>query len=639
MQFKNPELLFALLFLIIPILVHLFQLRKFQKTPFTNVKFLKEVTLQTRKSSKLKKWLILLSRLAALACVILAFAQPFTSSKDVATAETETVIYLDNSFSLQAKGSQGELLRTVTQNLYKSSNIPETLSWFSNNSTSQNISNEDLKNAILELGYSTNQISYEEVLLKAQNLFSKDQHTEKNLIWISDFQGQEPLPPPNEDITITTHQLKPVNTNNIAVDSLYVSGVNSDVLELTVVLTNHGDAIENLPVSLNDAETLIAKTATPIEAFSSAEVLFEIKDEPVNGSVSITDQSLSFDNNLYFSINDKTKIKVLSVRESSDAFLRKIYTTDEFDFVSQAVNQLDFNIIQEQNTIILNEVREIPGVLQTALKSFVENNGTLIVIPGNDIDRESYQSFFNQLNLGSISQRNTSEKQITTIHFDHTVFQDVFENEVTNFQYPKVNSYYTLSRKLTPILSLEDRTNFLMHNQNVYLFSSSLSQENSNFTNSPLVVPSFYRIAKQSLPLPDLFFTIGEHNQYAVDITLPQDHILSLRNENTDFIPLQRNSSNKVLITTTDQPETAGAYGIYDKENLVEYVSYNYNREESSMRFQNAADWPGTTNYNSIDALFEKVAQDSSMQNYWKWFVIFALLFLAIEIVLLKFLK
>nr|MBA3986579.1 BatA domain-containing protein [Flavobacteriales bacterium] len=65
MQFKHPELLYALFFLIIPILVHLFHLRKFQKTPFTNVKFLKKVTLHTRKSSQLKKWLVLTSRLLA----------------------------------------------------------------------------------------------------------------------------------------------------------------------------------------------------------------------------------------------------------------------------------------------------------------------------------------------------------------------------------------------------------------------------------------------------------------------------------------------------------------------------------------------------------------------------------------------
>ncbi|MGK0323583.1 MAG: hypothetical protein ACJAR4_001625, partial [Psychroserpens sp.] len=57
MQFKHPELLYALLLLIIPIIVHLFQLRKFKSVAFTNVQFLKELTIQTRKSSQIKKWL------------------------------------------------------------------------------------------------------------------------------------------------------------------------------------------------------------------------------------------------------------------------------------------------------------------------------------------------------------------------------------------------------------------------------------------------------------------------------------------------------------------------------------------------------------------------------------------------------
>ena len=76
MQFKHPELLYALLLLLIPIIVHLFQLRRFQKVDFTNVAFLKSVTIQTRKSSQLKKWLTLVTRLLLLAAVILAFAQP-----------------------------------------------------------------------------------------------------------------------------------------------------------------------------------------------------------------------------------------------------------------------------------------------------------------------------------------------------------------------------------------------------------------------------------------------------------------------------------------------------------------------------------------------------------------------------------
>ena len=54
MQFKHPEILYALLLLIIPIIIHLFQLRKFQKVAFTNVQFLKELTIQTRKSLEIR---------------------------------------------------------------------------------------------------------------------------------------------------------------------------------------------------------------------------------------------------------------------------------------------------------------------------------------------------------------------------------------------------------------------------------------------------------------------------------------------------------------------------------------------------------------------------------------------------------
>ena len=82
MQFKHPEILYALLLLIIPILVHLFQLQRFVKVPFTNVKLLKTIEKQTRKSARLKKWLILLARLLVFTCLIFAFAQPYFSEFD-----------------------------------------------------------------------------------------------------------------------------------------------------------------------------------------------------------------------------------------------------------------------------------------------------------------------------------------------------------------------------------------------------------------------------------------------------------------------------------------------------------------------------------------------------------------------------
>ena len=117
MQFALPELLYALFALLIPVLVHLFQLRRFKVQKFTNLAFLEKISVQTRQSSTLKKWLILLFRMLALACIVLAFAQPFTSNKNAKNEQPELVIYLDNSFSMEASGPKGPLLKQAIQTL------------------------------------------------------------------------------------------------------------------------------------------------------------------------------------------------------------------------------------------------------------------------------------------------------------------------------------------------------------------------------------------------------------------------------------------------------------------------------------------------------------------------------------------
>lgn len=115
MHFKHPEILYFLFLLVIPILVHLFQLRRFKKTYFTNVKLLKELQQQTHKTSTIKKWLLLATRLLLLTFLILAFAQPFFEAKESQQKQNELVILLDNSFSMQAKGENGELFKKAVQ--------------------------------------------------------------------------------------------------------------------------------------------------------------------------------------------------------------------------------------------------------------------------------------------------------------------------------------------------------------------------------------------------------------------------------------------------------------------------------------------------------------------------------------------
>ena len=105
----------------------LFQLRKFEKVQFTNVKFLKDIRIQTRKSSQIKKWLTLLMRLLLLTAIVIAFAQPYITKSDNFKTKNETVVYLDNSFSMQAQSQNGSLLNQAVQDLIEYADEDETI--------------------------------------------------------------------------------------------------------------------------------------------------------------------------------------------------------------------------------------------------------------------------------------------------------------------------------------------------------------------------------------------------------------------------------------------------------------------------------------------------------------------------------
>ena len=242
MQFKNPEILYALLLLIIPILIHLFQLRRFEKVAFTNVQFLKNIRLQTRKSSQIKKWLILITRLFLLACIVIAFAQPFQAHTKSFNTKSETVIYLDNSFSMQAKGTNGTLLNTAIQDLIEHMDEHEVLHLFTNDFNFPNTTIKAIKDDLIQLSYSSNQFDYNAVVLKGKKAFSKDKGSIKNLILISDFQQKDAALVIKNDSLIKYRlvQLQPKNISNISIDSLYISKTNVETLELKVSLSNQG---------------------------------------------------------------------------------------------------------------------------------------------------------------------------------------------------------------------------------------------------------------------------------------------------------------------------------------------------------------------------------------------------------------
>ncbi len=639
MQFKHPELLWALFLLLIPIFIHLFQLRRFKKTPFTNVKLLKKVISESRRSNRLKKWLLLFSRLFLLGGLIIAFAQPF-SAKKTALQKKEVVIYLDDSFSMQAKTDRRSLLEVAVQDLLKTVPGNTSFSLFTNDRTFEDVVLKDIQNDLLTLPFTQKQLSLNEAHLKAQTLFSKDKTTLKELVLISDFQSRISFK--KDTVSAYRHhlvQLRPELHENIGIDSAYFSKTSPTNLELTVSLSGVGN-IDNTPVSLYNQDKLIAKTAANFGNNNNAEVIFTIPaTEEIKGKIEITDAGLSYDNLLYFNFGPKERIKVLSINATDDLFLKRIFSENEFDFTSFSLNALNYALLDSQNLIVLNELPSLPNGLRNALISFVNKGGSIVVIPAMDADMASYNSFLRSFYNTNLLQKINAEQRITNISFAHPIYQNVFEKEVQNFQYPRVATHFKVRTRAPKILAYQNGDPFLLGANGVYIFSSSLSAENSNFKSSPLIVPTIYAMGTNSLKLPPIYFEIGRSNEVDISAALGQDKILTVSKPGKEFIPQQQSFANKTTLKFKDNPNEDGVYTVKDGTAVYKRISFNYPRSESELTYMRTEDLEATSYEESVVELFQRLEKDNEVTSLWKWFVILALLFALMEILIQKYFK
>nr|WP_294935556.1 BatA and WFA domain-containing protein [uncultured Flavobacterium sp.] len=642
MQFKHPEILYFLFLLVIPILVHLFQLRRFKKEFFTNVRFLKEVSIQTRKSSQLKKWLLLLTRLFLLACLIFAFAQPFFKAKDSESSGNEMVIILDNSFSMQAKGSKGELLKRSVQDLLENTPGDQRFSLVTNTETFWDTDIKSIQRELQNLQYSSSPFQLDFLLTKIE---AKKRNIPLDIVVITDAIGanQKNIQKLSERKSVYALIPKAENKKNASIDNVAISQHLDNFYEIKVDVSLYGEAENEIPMSVFDGKNLVAKTVIQPES-NKKSVTFTLPKKDFHGYVSIEDNSLAYDNTYYFSISKPEKSNVTVVGESQkNNFLSRIYTSDEFNFTNSELTTLNYNALGEQDAVVLNELKDIPQALGTTLKDFYGKGGNIVVIPSAETSSQNLNTFlanFSGLKAGSLQ---TQEKQIIKIAFSHPLYQTVFEKKTDNFQYPKVNSAFSFSGNASPILSYADQAFFLgsITNKlgNLYLFSAPINKTNSNFQNSPLIVPTFYNMAQNNQKTGISAFTIGENQNLILDVLLSKDEVVTVANEQSDFIPMQQILNNKIKLSFGDYPDQSGNFAVLKNKENLKNISFNHARTESDLSLANDNLFDNFTSANSVSTVFDDIHSARTGNEIWKYFIIATLLFLLLELLIQKFVK
>lgn len=644
MQFKHPEVLYFLFLLVIPILVHLFQLRRFKKEYFTNVQFLKELSIQTRKSSTIKKWLLLLTRLLLLTFLILAFAQPFFAAKDSKKNTNEMYIILDNSYSMQAKGKKGELLKRAVQDLLEHTPEAQNFSLITNSDNFWNVDIKTIQKDLQDLKYSAAPFRLDNLIAKVnarKSAFNKD------IIVITDAVGLETNQTKSFKKEDNVYFIIPKaeQKNNIAIDSVYIEQTLDNFYDIGIKLSANGDDFGAIPIALYNKNKLVAKTLINFNDNSNVQTInFTIPKEEFHGYVSIADKGLAYDNTYYFSISKPSLTNVISIGVSDKSkFLARIYTNDEFNYNNFPIANLDYNLLEKQDAIVLNELTVLPQALQTTLKSFVSKGGNLVIIPAQECNLMALNSFITNFGAVQFKTATQGEKKVTKVNFNHPLFSSVFEKKIDNFQYPSTKTAFGLSSETPSILTYEDQSPFLTSVSNdlssVYIFAAPINRANSNFQNSPLIVPTFYKMAQSNQKTGVNAMIIGEDKPFLVNTLLSKDEIVTVKNNSESFIPVQQLLNTKVKMTFNDNPSEAGNFSIFNGSDLVQNISFNYSRTESNLALTNPDAAANFKEIDDIETVFNTIQTDRTDTQIWKWFVIFALLFLALEVLIQKFVK
>lgn len=634
MQFVHPNLLYALFLLGIPILIHLFQLRKYTPVAFTNVAMLKRIEKQSRKSHSLLQWLLLLTRLLLYTCIIFAFAQPYFSNKKEAIAEKEIILYLDNYMSMDAKAGNSSLLQRIKSEFQTLEDLPSKISWFSNTEIYYDQSPKQFLQTVQHLSLSPIKKSPNEIQLQAQQLANRYPEKNHELLWISDFHrfAEEDLK--NLDkIAVKAYPLQPDNLYNTSIDTLYMD---TDNPEIVVEIFHKGENAETT-VSLYNGKSAIGRQKIQLTDSISEKVRFTINEEVIEkGRVQIEDATIEFDNEKYFSLMPQEPIKIKALGQGENNFL-KVFESKEFQLEKIEANASDLSGLEEANLIVLYNLERITTQLSSLIENSIDNGSYIVVLPPETIHVESYNTLLQRLDVPQFTTKKTHSRRLSTIHYDHPVYKGVFERRIENFQNPYVNQYYGLQNNGFPILSYDSGEAFLTQANSVFLFTASLNQENTNFLKSPLIVPTLYNIAMQSQPQKQIYQLIGENTTYAISGEFNSQDILHITDEEDSFIPIQEQKQNGIWITTTDRPIKAGNYRITKDESTLDWVSYNYSNLTKDLHYPDLSNWKtiSLTNNLELPNTDQSLAKDST--TLWKWFIIFALLFLGIEMLLLKY--
>jgi len=687
MQFVNPLYLFGLLFIAIPVVIHLFNFRRFRRVYFTNVRFLQALRQQTRKQSQLRHLLVLLSRILAIAALVMAFAQPyipFANHQSTIAQRNVVSVFVDNSFSMEASGSNGTLLEEARQkareivSAYKSGDLFQLLTCDFEGRHQRLVTRDEFLTMLDEVKISSSVRTLGEIMSRQNDLLKSEPVARRTAYLLSDFQKSTySVTPLNQDSATMTYlvPLKSQAVANVYIDSCWFAQPTQQpgkTSVLTARVWNRSETdLEKIPLRLliNNQQKSVASLDIKAGMQVTVELPFTVRAVgPQHGMLQVTDYPVTYDDKFYFSFDVLSSIPVLAINGNGEnRYLDALFAQDSsVRLTNVGEKSLDYGRFSESDLIILNEITSFSSGLAEEIKRYVSNGGTILILPAAKADLNSYNSLLSSIYAPVYQKPDTADTRVVRLSEESYLFRDVFEKQQgnkavdVNTDLPKVNTHfpipYTSATLTVPLIEMLNGRSFLTLTNSgmgqVVQLAVPLDPAFSNFPLQALFVPVLYNIALISHPAHALYNTLSDNKPIRIGTTaLNGEQVYKIKSPDGKFemIPQINYSGNMLSIFVDNQVPMAGNFELVNDEKILTTLSFNYNRSESNLACLSVSELealPGKArlkNFSVLKAsqkpLNEVIEQMNSGTQLWRYFVWLALLMLLAEILLIRFFK
>tara|TARA_B100000575_G_C23140700_1_gene663720 strand:- start:2039 stop:4186 length:2148 start_codon:yes stop_codon:yes gene_type:complete len=482
MSFLNPFFLFALFAVGLPLLLHLLKLKKAKKLSFSTLQFFKALEQTTLRRIEIKRWLLLMLRMLALACLAIVLARPFLppNSFGIANQNTSVVhaIIIDNSPSMSRIGPQGPLLEQAqTLALEMIDNGQDRDQFVIQNTSGPALFNHLSESASARVRAQEINIQkggdylitrYAELVELIQNA----PFAQKNIYFITDGQSNslaplvEYLSQLNESTTGNEAIRPTIPTTIVAladtrVQNTYVSKVklSSNLVsinipsELFIEVHNASSIpVANQSLTLEFNNQHVGQYTLSLEADESRTLNFEIipsSTEANTGLLILEGDEFTLDNKRAISLFIPDQRNILWLEEAGtplgprsplELVIQTLSNTQNpsssnFNIIKRTLDSWDEQELKKFDAVIIQGLTQIPDGLVNSLLPWVQNGHGLWVIPSSTSQLTSYNQLLSSFNagqfVGQIGNYGSYEVQTKADELieNHQLFDGLFERE------------------------------------------------------------------------------------------------------------------------------------------------------------------------------------------------------------------